>query len=62
MIACSGQQNAVSKRIPNYFTDQEHYLISPNMMMDQSRDFESSFAEGLTQEFFFHAQGGRRFN
>lgn len=61
MIACLGQQNVDSKRIPYGFTDRTlpHYTKYDDG--PEARGFvESNFIGGLTpQEVFFHAMGGR---
>ena len=61
IVACLGQQNVDSKRIPYGFEDRTlpHYYKYDDS--SEARGFvENSFISGQTpQEYFFHAMGGR---
>ena len=61
MAACVGQQNIEGKRIPFGFSGQTLPHFTKNDYGPESSGFvENSYLQGLTtQEFFFHAIGGR---
>ena len=61
MAACDGQQNIEGKQIPFGFSGQTLPHFTKNDYGPESSGFvENSYLQGLTtQEFFFHAIGGR---
>ena len=61
IVACLGQQNVESKRIPYGYQDRTLPHYSKYDDSSEARGFvENSFIHGQTpQEYFFHAMGGR---
>ena len=61
IVACLGQQNVESKRIPYGFQDRTLPHYNKYDDSSEARGFvENSFISGQTpQEYFFHAMGGR---
>ena len=61
IVACLGQQNVESKRIPYGYQDRTLPHYSKYDDSSEARGFvENSFISGQTpQEYFFHAMGGR---
>ena len=61
IVACLGQQNVESKRIPYGFIDRTLPHYNKYDDSSEARGFvENSFISGQTpQEYFFHAMGGR---